>query len=261
MKLVKKWLFPVLTCLIVAGAAVLPPHISQLRDVRLFGQVQTQELAADGLPVYQPPSLGDRIELYACRLSKDRPVFSFEDSFYFEQHLQEREELTQSMEALLIEAGLIPKWVFQEDPFTDLTITRFLLWSPAEDGAVQEPITFYTIKWANYDKRHNKLLSVDVDAESGLPIYLMIFDTNISQWLPYQVEPLQALAGRYFDLLGMDAQELGTGGSEIWRAFEYELDGTQVHYNATREPTAVTIAPDLNWYKTGAYDATSVYDG
>ena len=50
-QLVKKWLFPALTCLIVAGAAMLPPLVSQARDVRLLGQVHAELLDADALPV------------------------------------------------------------------------------------------------------------------------------------------------------------------------------------------------------------------
>ena len=69
MKLIKKWLLPVLTCLIVAGAAVLPPYISQARDDRQFGQVHAEELDAVPLPVYEPPTLMDRIKLYAGRFN------------------------------------------------------------------------------------------------------------------------------------------------------------------------------------------------
>ena len=262
MKLLKKWLFPVLTCLIVAGAAVLPARVSQARDARQFGQVHTEELKADVLPVYEPPGLGDRMELYAHRLSIDHPVLSFEDPFYFEQYPQEREELMQSMEALLTEAGLIPKWVFQEEPFTDLTIKRCLLWDPAEDSAVQRPAAFYVFKWACYEKLHNKLLTVDVDAETGLPIEVYIFDTNISQWLPYEVEPLQALVGRFFDLLGMDVQEVDTDQPyEVWRDFYYDVNGLPVRYAVSRHPTSVSIQLDLNWHGSGASSATDVYDG
>ena len=48
MKLVRKWLFPALTCLIVLGAAALPARVSQMRDARQFGQVHTEALEADG---------------------------------------------------------------------------------------------------------------------------------------------------------------------------------------------------------------------
>ena len=241
MKLLKKWLFPVLTCLIVAGAAVLPPYLSQLRDARQLGQVHTETLEADALPVYEPPNLIDRLLLYSRRNFAEHPVLSFDDHFYFDDFPQEKDELMQSVEDMLIEAGLIPEWVFREEPFTDLEARRLLLLDPAEDSSIREPTVFYVLSWACYDRLHNKHLTVHIDAESGLPVYFNIFDTNISQWLPYQVEPLRALAGRYFDLLGMDAQEEGAGGAEVWHAFNYTLTGTEVHYNVTREPTTVTI--------------------
>lgn len=252
MSLVKKWLFPALICLTAAGAAVLPARVSQARDVRQFGQIHTEELGADRLPVYEPPGLTDRMVLYSHRGYAAHPVLSFDDYVYFEDFPQEKDELMQSVEDMLIEAGLIPEWVFREEPFTDLEARRFLLLDPAEGSSIREPAAFYVLSWANYDKRHNKHLMVHLDAESGLPVYFRIFDTNISQWLPYQAETLRALAGRYFELLGMDAQELGGGGAaEVWHAFEYVLTGTEVHYNVTREPTAVTIEVDQNWYRTG----------
>lgn len=36
MKPMRKWLFPALTCLLAAGAAILPPQVSKFRDLRLL---------------------------------------------------------------------------------------------------------------------------------------------------------------------------------------------------------------------------------
>ena len=63
MKLVKKWLLPVLICLAVAEAAVLPPHLSLMRDYQQFRQVHIEELAADSLPVRETPTLPERLAL------------------------------------------------------------------------------------------------------------------------------------------------------------------------------------------------------
>lgn len=256
MKLLKKWLLPVLTCLIAAGAAALPPQISQAGDARQFGQPHAEELAADALPAYEPPDLADRLLLCSRRNYAAHPVLSFDDFFYFEDFPQEKDALMQSAEDMLTEAGLIPEWVFQEEPFTALDASRLLLLDPAKDSPIQEPAAFYILSWANYDKTHSKHLTVHLDAESGRPIYFSIFDTNISQWLPYERESLQALAGRFFDLLGMDARELGTGGSEVWHGFEYALTGTEVYYTVTREPTSATIEVHRNWYRTGEPGST-----
>lgn len=262
MKLVKKWLFPALTCLIVAGAAALPPRISQARDARQFGQVHTEELAADSLPAYEPPSLADRLELYAYRFSKEHPVLSFEDTFYFEQHPQEKEELMQSVEDMLVEAGVIPKWAFEEDPFTELTARSLLLWDPAEDSSVQKPATFYWLTWENHDKLHNKIFVVYTDGETDLPIDIYIHDTNISQWLPYEAEPLRELAGRYFELLGMDVREVDADRPyEPWHTFYYELTDTAVRYSVHRQPTSVTIELDTNWHGESTSGTTDGYDG
>ncbi|MDE7389458.1 MAG: hypothetical protein K2M82_00725 [Lachnospiraceae bacterium] len=62
MKIFKKWLLPVLTCLIAAVAILLPPHISETKDTRLLNGIHTETLAEDRSSL-QESSLSQRIEL------------------------------------------------------------------------------------------------------------------------------------------------------------------------------------------------------
>ena len=79
MKLVKKWLFPILTWLIVVAAAVLPPYISQVKDGQQFGQIHSSELNADALPIREPPNFLERLELYARWKEQVEPVPFFQN--------------------------------------------------------------------------------------------------------------------------------------------------------------------------------------
>lgn len=257
MKLVRKWLFPALTCLIVLGAAALPARLSQMRDARQFGQVHTEALEADGLPVAQPPTLLDRMELYAGQNDASHPVLSFRDAVYFED--SEGRELADTAQALLTGAGVLPRWLFREEPFDQVTVGRELLWDPAEESAAQEPAQFWTVHWSYYsNKYHTESIELVLDAETGLPIKLFIDDTNMSQWLAYDQEALRALAERFFDLLGVGVREVEAHGPMYDPSLNlsYAVDGTSLHFHISRAPTALVVQLERVGDWTDASDVT-----
>ena len=261
MKLVKRWLFPALTCLLVVGAAVLPARVSQARDARLFGQVHAEVLEADALPVHEPPSLIDRIKLYTGRFSSEHPILS--SSYLYETV---NEELARSTQEMLTEAGVLPSWIFEEEPFEDTTLSRSLLWDPAESSIFQEPSVFWGLSWSNYgNKLHQKSIRVSADAETGLPIELYVSDTNMSQWLPYDTDDLRALAERFFELLGLEVRETGLDGPGYAPSslnLSYSVAGSEMIFFVTRSPTILEIQPDFNWRnRTDASSAADRYDG
>lgn len=261
MRFIKKWLFPVLTCLIVAGAAVLPQRISQARDARQFGQVYAETLEAAPLPVHEPLSLMDRIKLYAGRYSPEHSILF---SYYYSDE-PTKEEIAQSVQELLTGAGVLPEWIFREEPFENTELTRYLLWDPTGE-TLQNPIAFWEISWSYYsNKSHTKNLHVTVDAETGLPIRLYAGDTNMSQWLPYQADGLRGLAERFFELLEMDAQEIdlqGSGFASPSLNLSYAITGTGMNFFISRAPTDLEIQPDTSWWsRTDAGGGSNTYDG
>lgn len=206
MKLVKKWLFPALTCLIVAGAAALPPLISQARDARQFGQVHTEELEAGGLPVRETPTLLDRMELFAHQYSSAHPILSSSTGAYTDSFSKQEQAL--ALRSLLDDGGVIPDFFFEEytgpadEAFENCGVQRLLLWDPAEDRDIQAPSCYYQFAWTDYETYHNKSLSIDVDVETGLPIQIIIWDTNIAQWFPYSRDALEYKANLFFEMMG-----------------------------------------------------------
>ena len=173
MKQVKKWLFPVLTALIVAGAAVLPPGISQVRDARQFGQVHTEPLDASALPAYEPPGLLDRLALYAGQGSEEHPILSYNAPIYADD--PRREEQMWAAWETLINGELVPGNFFEEEPY-DCIVSRTLLWDPAASDSWQEPSAFVGIlvEFHAKDGAYYKNMQVRVDEESGLPVEVHI---------------------------------------------------------------------------------------
>lgn len=244
MKQFRTWFFPFLTCLLVIGAAVLPARFSQARDERQLGQIHTEALDAGDLPVRAAQSLPDRMALYASWKSSGRPILSFQDHTYFGD--SEGLALAQECQELLTEGEVLPQWIFQEDPFDSMSISRLLLWDPEEGDAVQEPSVFWEAGWFFYsDKSHQKSIHLTLDAETGLPIYLWVNDTNMSQWLPYQEEELRVLAGRFWGLLGLEVEEREPDGPmyDAGLDLSYALTGTAVAYDVFRAPTSCSIQP------------------
>lgn len=249
MKVLKKWLSPVLTCLIVVGAAVLPPYLSQMRDARQFGQVHAEELAVDALPAYEPPSLTDRIALYANQGSEEHPILSYSTSVYYDDPL--REEQLQSARETLVEAGLVPGRFFSEEPFEDfstLIASRILLWDPADNTVRQAPSSFLGIlgEYHSKDGAHYKNFQLRVDEQSGLPIALHVLDTNMARWLPYERDAVQDLAKRYFALLKLDvqpAEPLYPDADTI--SLSFSVVGTELYYSIEHAGTLLSIRPQM----------------
>lgn len=268
MKLVKKWLFPALTCLIVAGAAVLPPLVSQARDVRLLGQVHAELLDADALPAVELPTLTDRMTLYADRFSYTHPVLSFRDYGGLGEEgaaFPDQEPLVQATRELLTGSNVLPDWFFEEESPEGKVVSRLLLWDPAASDTFQEPAVFWELGWSYSNKLHSKDLMVYLDAVTGLPVYLWVFDTNISQWLPYDTDHLRTLAERFFGLLGLDIREIDyntTISEDIQLSLRYSVAGTAMVFDVIRTPTGLTIELDQNRRNLASMDSGSVtYDG
>lgn len=160
MKLIKKWLFPILTCLIIVGAAVLPPYISQVRDSKQFGQIHAEELNADILSAREPPDLLERLELYARWCTPTETIPSF-------QNPETDVDLAEQALERLVQAGVIPGHLLW-DSVEQADATRLLLWNPTDSMGNQTPIEFWRVKVYLGDRS----LSMDLDGEawSNFPV-------------------------------------------------------------------------------------------
>lgn len=249
MKLARKWLFPILTCLIVAGAAVLPPYISQVKDSQQFEQVHSSELNADALPVREAWDLLDRLELYARWYTNAEIIPSFQTPE------MDVDLAAQTLEHL-VQADVIPGHLLW-DPVEQADAKRILLWNPTNSMGIQTPIEFWRVKVYLGDRS----LSMDLDGESGLPLHLNLYDPNMAQWLKYK-DPgtLPALAECYFDLLGLETHLVEAGVKPETAPWErqFTVEGTELCYRVAFSGTTLDIR--LGQSGTNSYDASNSYD-
>lgn len=249
MKLVKKWLFPILTCLIVAGAAVLPPHISQVKDGQQFGQIHSSELNADALPVREAWDLLDRLGLYACWYTNSEIIPSF-------QTPEADVDLAEQTLERLVLANVIPGHLLW-DSVEQADAKRILLWNPTASMGSQTPVEFWRIK----AYLGNRSVSMDLDGESGLPLHLNLYDPNMAQWLQYK-DPaaLLDLAQDYFDLLGLEVNLIETGVVSETAPWErkFTVERAELCYRVAFNGTTLDIG--LNQSGADIYDASNSHD-
>lgn len=238
MKLVKKWLLPALTCLIVAGAAALPPYLSQLRDARQLGQIHAETLEADALPIREPPGFWERLELYARWRASSEPVPSFQNP-EMDGELNTRLAVQALMS--LAQAGVIPDLRL---PVKQASVNRILLWDPADSVGSQTPVEF----WKAEGDLEGGSFWVTVDSESGLPLELHLYDPNMAQWLAYkEPDTLPDLAEEFFALLGLEttlalekSYSLPTNGAPWERRFA--VAGLKIDYLFVFNATTLDIS-------------------
>lgn len=235
MRLVKNWLFPVLTCLIVVGAAVLPPYVSWARDQAQFGQIHVDEMDAESLPVWEAPDLLERLELYARWHTTEETIPSFQTSV-MEKVLAER-ALNSLAQAGVISINLL------ENPLERMNMSRILLWNPSDRRGLQQPVEFWRVSL----ELGEGSITMDVDGESGLPLSLNLYDPNIAQWFLYQKpDTLPDLAQRYFGILGIEAAPTQTDISTDAAPWQqrFHIDGTELYYCFTFNATMLSISPE-----------------
>lgn len=251
-KRVRQWLLPVLTGLVAVGAVALPARISMARDAGRFGQIYTEPLEAAAQPVSEPPAFQDRLALYASQ--SDHPVLSFQE--YVDSENPEGQSTAQTARELLVEAEVLPGWLFEKEPFDRADVVRLLLWDPQSETAAQEPSAFWVVSWSyDSDRSHQKSVQVTLDAETGLPVSLRVHDTNMSQWLPYGRAELRERAERFLALAELDAREISSGGADERSGLGlcYTVPGAAVQFAAERSPTSCSIEPEpVSPYRTGS---------
>ena len=263
MKLLKKWLFPVLTCLIVAGAAVLPARVSQARDAQQFGQIHTEELKADALPVYEAPTLLDRLSLYVRWRDSEWAIPSVRSPE--EQSENQAEELIRaSLEQLMAEDVFpLPAQTFWAEQYLpDLHISSWsylLLWDP-ENGVVQrEP---YAI-WELSAVMDTCTVQMTLDTESGLPLYLDIYDSDMIHWLsPKDPQALPTMAERLLALLGLEGEQvvLSALDSGIGQCI-YCVKDTDLYYVFDYTENQLLVRPEPKKWMDDYKPAPSSFDG
>lgn len=263
MKSLKKWLFPVLTCLLVAGAALLPQRISQARDARQFGAVHTETMAAHPLPVQDqnPPSLTDRIGLYIRWLGLNEVIPSFRTPAPLSE--DEAAELARAGLDKLIQAYVLPPWALPTEknggpsrPEVDYCY-YILLWDPEKGVAQQEPYAIWELS-ADLGGSSGSVW-MTLDAETGLPMYVNYYDPNLDIWMPPGIPEFLTEASEFFlDLLGLEGEPvIFSNPDDSTRA--YRVKETDYYYSFDYILNHLNISPEPERWLANYIDAHDAY--
>lgn len=202
MKNWKNRLLPILTCLVVLCAALLPQRLSELRDRTLLGTVHTEKLTDDWL-LARPLSLAERIELLSLWSWEPERFTVVTQDLSAQKMPKEMAGLqTQVWEELdrLAEAGVLSKEMLPED-ISRISGTRTSVRLPEDLREATFLWMEVTDKWKGTD------LSIVLDADTGHAVALQVF-FPVSEQLPVTA----AESGKVFlDRLGIENQVQSSG--------------------------------------------------
>lgn len=224
MRRLDRWLLPILTCLVVLVAILLPQRLSRWRDEAVLNGPHTEELKTENELPTQSLALEERILLLAQY--NDTP----EAMTVIVQELElqgEAEELIQAELERLYAGGILDSEAMPESlaPFWG---NRVYLRAPEEIWGA----SFLTME--GYLKEDGTYLSLVVDEESGTALWLEVFTPGIKKWVGEPVE-----VGRFFlDRMGVENICTGYGMYDA----TFDLPGADCHYEIS-SADALTVIP------------------
>lgn len=197
MKAVKRWLLPVLTCLIVAAAVLLPPYLSQIRDRELTDTVHTEPAAVKDYSALEPAALPDRVWFLARWAAGDdsmsaatQPLTGGESGEKFQARM---------LAALAGFNDAIPELNFSLDFCRAAEFTASSLLLRDENG---EFARMFRVCWSQGEGRE---VEVVVDGETDLVLSYRD-DTGLTTHPAPGPKGYELLAGLYFSYLGLPGQ-------------------------------------------------------
>lgn len=197
MKRLDRWLLPILTCLVVLVAVLLPQRLSRWRDEAVLNGPHTEELKTENeLPTQSLP-LEERMMLMA-RYDEDMDAMT--------AMVQELEQ-DGGMEALmrtelerLCESGILP-WETLPEDLSPFLSRRLYLRAPEEIWGA----SFLVME--GYSKEDDVSLSLALDEETGYALRLELYSPALRKFVG---EPVN-IGTVFLDRLGVESECAGYG--------------------------------------------------
>lgn len=227
MRGIKSALFVLLTCLVVAGAALVPPQLSLLRDRGLISSVHVEELTGDNNFSVWFPGQAERIELALCWQLDLRNVSAVAQDIN-EGEWSQAEDAAFTELGQLVWEGILP--VYPNLAFVFLiSAQRASVWTEGNLGGAGFLLVDLYAEDANWT------LSMLLDEESGRAIQLEFYAPDT----PFQDLSALEAGMRLLDHLDVDYELME--GNEY--AAIFRLTETNDFYAAFNSYDHLAISP------------------
>lgn len=230
----KNWLFPLTTCLIVLGLAVLPLWLSLRADGTLTGVVHSEELREDSNFPARAPELPERIRLLAMEESRPDTLTIMEREL---EDVQLEEAASDAGKELrsLADAGILPPEAAEE--FAGNFSGRRLYVRSQTD--LSSASFLHLDAW---EKERDVYFSVYLDGETGQALAFQLSGYPMKKFSPDARKTGQA----FLDRLGVSYTEKGLFEDGFLSLFH--LEESQTEYYVQADPYGIlTVYPQLDW--------------
>lgn len=234
MKNIESRLLPLLACLAVLGAALLPQRFSLLRDRSLDSTIYTEEAAPDSSLSSHPTTLSERIGLlYQLEFDRDNSIITTVQE-QDDPDLLEQTALT-ALKALAADS-VIPMAAVP-DAIPGLSGTRSICRSRLTGSSA----SFLQLSGGDAAGFYFSLV---LDEEAGAVCGMELVSGNAAHTLGLS----EQMAGQYYGCLGLEA-ELAWSNQESAR---YRLTGTEGFFQVFQVDTnvgawSIRLEPDDLW--------------
>ena len=231
MKILKRRLLPLLTCLIAVAAILLPPHISQAKDAQLMDGVHAETLAEDRLCL-QESTLSQRIKLLYLWMTNGKISA-------LTQPVSEDEMNTDILPAAETALdGLFQKVTTIADaiPFMPEITSGSRLFLRTASGLSASMILLQGGQWGHAEFT----TEVVIDEQTGRVLSFTLECAQVPEGYSFGIVNPFTCAQEYSNYIGMDVK-----GMTLWSnmAIECGLSGCDVTYMFFSDGQTISIQP------------------
>lgn len=237
MRRIDQWLLPILTCLVVLAALLLPQRISRWRDEAALDGPHTEELKTENDLPTQSLTLEERILLLAQYNDAPDSMTAIVQELELSGEVEElmHAELEQLCAGGILDSEAIP------ESFAPFWGHRIYLRAPDKIWGA----SFLTME--GYLKEDGTSLSLVLDEASGIALRLEVFTPAIQKWVGEPVD-----VGLFFlDRMGVASTCTGYGMYDA----AFDLPGADCHYEICRA-NALTVIPYTGYTSYGYGEVT-----
>ena len=235
----KNWLIPLLTCLTVSALALLPPHLSGLRDRGLTGTVHAEPLAEDSNFPFEPPDLMGRVWLLAqWREAPESVILMMQDLEHGSPDWESASAAGIAELESLLEEGVL-SLEEPELPADFSSIYRLYLRDPADLSSA----SFWMLE--TYDKRTGSYWSLSLDAETGRALALGLTSAQLRSHPLDIVDVGTSFLARLS--LPCEAEEAEQYGYDGYSSYLFHLADHRTRYHVLQIREGLDILPYVDW--------------